>query len=212
MIRLQRIGLVVVTLLAVANAQHTCKVSGFDSTHNANGISVATGFISEGPFSTGALLYRPIAPTQAMPPVLFSHSDIKTGETRTDLRPMAATLARHGAMVLVLERTVMWGPIDELANRDPHLPDCASQWLLSRDGVDVLHATYVGPRFQQTAKNSRRYPLGFVNLKQPRRGNLYVPLAESEAGSETLLLTTSYGQDRMLKAIEAHWSVEVVQK
>src|ERR1700756_1651017 len=98
MVRLHRFGLVVVTLLAVANAQDACRVSGFDNTRNADGISVATGFVSEGPFSTGALLYRPIAPTQAMPPVLFSHADIKA-ETRTDLRPMADTLARHGAMV-----------------------------------------------------------------------------------------------------------------
>ena len=206
----QRIGSVVLALLTVSHAQDTCKVKGFDDARDVNDIRVATGSISDGDLSISAYLYRPLVPQHPSPPVLFSHSDIEISKTKTDLRPIAAKLAKDGAMVLVLDRTVMWEPRDELANRDPHLPDCASRWLFSRQDVDVLHGTYVGPRFAQSGRVVGRLPQGFIDLKQSPR-DLYVPLAESEGGRETISLTTADGQEGTVKAIETHWSVEVVR-
>src|SRR5262249_52989616 len=116
----------------VANAQDACKATGFDTPTNSDGVNVARGFISDGDFSTSAYLYRPLTARQPSPPVLFSHAEIVISKTKTDLRPMAIKLAEHGATVLVLDRTVMWEPRDGNAIRDPHLPDCGSQWLLSR--------------------------------------------------------------------------------
>ena len=90
----------------------------------------------------------------------------------------------------------------------PGLLDCASEWLLSQNNLDLLHITYVGPRLQD-GRERRRTPLAIKSLKLPRRGGLRVPLAEATAGSDTLGFTEAETRERLVKGIEQHWLVRV---
>lgn len=68
--------------------------------------------------------------------IAFSFSAIQNWDTRTDLLPLAWTLARAGAASIVLDRAIKWGPLDDAANLAPSVMYCASHWLLSHANVD----------------------------------------------------------------------------
>lgn len=199
------------SLVAISNALDSCTISGLTETHVVDGIRIARGSIGLGSMASDALFFEPISTTQPTPPILFSHSEVTIADTRTDLRPMAVRLAKHGASVLVLERAILWEPRDDVANREPSLVDCASKWLLVQPRMDVMHAVYVGPRLNGN-NGSRRKPLAFTKLKPPAGGRLWVPLAESEGGYETVGFTKAETRDRLVALIEAQWSIEVAGK
>ena len=68
--------------------------------------------------------------------VVFSHSRIHsdTGAS-VDLLPMAFTLARAGAAVIVPRRTLIWLPRDRSTNREGGVVVCAEQWLVDHAKV-----------------------------------------------------------------------------
>lgn len=206
-----RLALSFLALAAMSNAQDSCTIHGLTEPHIADGIRIARGSVTYGSLASDALLFQPTSTAVSTPPILFSHSDIAIADAGTDLRPMAARLAKHGASVLVLERTVLWEPRDDVANREPGLVDCASKWLVAQANMDVAHAVYVGPRLNDNDGGHRRRPVAMSNLRQSARG-LWVPLAEAEDGEDTADFTKPESQDRLLSAIEAHWLVDVTEK
>ena len=68
--------------------------------------------------------------------VVFSHSAIQrnNGAFR-DLLPLALTLARAGAAVIVPDRTMVWPPKDELTNREGAVVICATHWIVENTKV-----------------------------------------------------------------------------
>jgi hypothetical protein len=206
------IRLIVVLALmgATAEAQDVCKVEGLDSTTHRDGVRTLAGTIAYGSQSTGVLLLEPNFTPHASPPVLFAYSEVVIAQERTDLHPMALQLARDGATVLLLERPVPWEASEDAATRNPRLLDCASVWLLSQKNLDLLHVTYVGPKVQDDNEKLRT-PLAIANLKLPKRGGLRVPLAEAKTGSDTLGFTEAETRERLLKFIEQHWLVPVLE-
>jgi len=193
---------------ATAGAQTLCRAQGLDSATYRDGVRILVGTIAYGSQSVGVLLLEPISTTHPSPPVLFAYSEVVIASGRTDLHPMASQLARDGGAVLLLERPLFWEPADDAATRNPGLLDCASEWLLSQNNLDLLHITYVGPRLQDGGER-RRTPLAIKSLKLPRRGGLRVPLAEATAGSDTLGFTEAETRERLVKGIEQHWLVRV---
>lgn len=59
--------------------------------------------------------------------------------------PVARALARAGAAVIVLDRTIQWEPLDEEANRDPSGKACAATWLLENAHLDSNRLMEAGP-------------------------------------------------------------------
>jgi hypothetical protein len=196
-------------LAAISNAQDVCTIGGLTETNIVDGIRIARGSVTFGSAVSNLLLFQPISATVATPPILFSHSDVAIADARTDLRPIAVRLARRGASVLVLERVVHWEPGDNTSSREPGLIDCAADWLLSQPSMDVLHAVYVGPKLKEH-EGSRGRPLAFTKIKPTRRGNLWVPLAETD--DEAVGITKAESQDRLVELIAGHMVMDVTAK
>jgi hypothetical protein len=205
-----RLIAVLAVIGATADAQNVCTVEGLDSATHRDGVRTLAGTIAYGSQRGGVLLLEPIFTTHPSPPVLFAYSEVVIAAGRTDLHPMALQLARDGGTVLLLERPVFWEAAHDAATRNPRLLDCASDWLLSQNNLDLLHMTYVGPRIQDDDEKLRT-PLAIANLKFPRRGGLRVPLADAETGSDILGFTEAETRERLLKAIEQHWLVPVLE-
>ena len=193
-----------------AEAQNVCKVEGLDSTTHRDGVRILAGTIAYGSQSVGVLFLEPNFTPHPSPPVLFAYSEVVIAQQRTDLYPVALQLARDGGTVLLLQRPVFWDAAHDAATLNPHLLDCASIWLLSRNNLDLLHITYVGPKLQD-GNEKPRTPIAIANLKLPRRGDLRVPLAEASAGSDTLGFTEPETRERTVKFIEQHWLVPVLE-
>ena len=80
------------------------------------GSNIATVFLPDKEIGDGA--------------VLFSHSMIQSDNGAcADMIPLALTLARAGATVIVPERTMVWPPKDEWTNREGAVVICATRWL-----------------------------------------------------------------------------------
>jgi len=203
-----RLVAVLALMGATADAQNACRVQSLDSATHRHGVRTLTGIIGYGSQSVGVLLLEPNFTPHPSPPVLFAYSEVVIPQGRTGLHPMALQLARDGGTVLLLERPVFWEAANDSTTRNPHLLDCASIWLLSQNNLDLLHITYVGPKLQDGDEKLRK-PLAIANLKLPRRGGLWVPLAEAKTGSDTLGFTEAETRERLVKAIEQHWLVRV---
>lgn len=67
--------------------------------------------------------------------VLFSHSAIRANGSSTDLHPLAFTLVKAGAAVIMPERELVWPPKDEITNRAGAVVICAEQWLIDHSKV-----------------------------------------------------------------------------
>jgi hypothetical protein len=168
-----------------------CKVSGFSDNNSDEGVSNQKGTFRIGTLQSSAQMFRPTASTPT-PPILFSHSSIAINDQETDLVPFAKLLAKRGATVLVLERTVRWEPRDNIANRERPLVTCAFDWLVKQPGIDFAHFVYVGPRLS-SGKGVPRIP--FEPLVAAGSDPFWVPVAETEGTDYTDKLTSASGQD-----------------
>lgn len=202
-----RFALGFLLLVSVCEAQNTCAVEALGSAKAIDGIPARTGVLATGPLRTKVLVLQPVAGRKRYPPVLFSYSEIKVAESRTELLPVAIQLANAGATVMLLERSFVWEPQSVPTDRDPQLLDCASGWFLSQKDLDVLHTTYVGPKMLGEM-GKLRLPSGFVHTPKPGRGDLWVPLGETQDGNDTLAFTKPEVRDRLISVIEQHWLIE----
>jgi hypothetical protein len=208
MLLMIRLGLSLLLLITISNAQNTCAVEGLARANSLDGIRATTGIVRNGSLSASMLLLQPVAADKPHPPVLFSYSEIKVADSRTELLGTAVQLAKAGAVVMLLERTFAWAPDSHPVDRDPRLLDCASEWFLSQKNLDLLHITYVGPKVRgETSKP--RLPSGIAHLPHPRPGCLRVPLGATEDGNDTLAFTKPEVRDRLISGIEQHWLVVV---
>lgn len=67
--------------------------------------------------------------------IVFSHSAIHSDSGSADLLPLALTLARAGAAVIVPKRTLIWPPADQSMNREGGVVICAEHWLIDHTRV-----------------------------------------------------------------------------
>ena len=208
MLLMIRLGLSLLLLVTISDAQNSCEVDGLASANSLDGIRAATGIVRKGSLSASMLLLQPVAVDKPHPPVLFSYSVIKVADSRTELFGTAVQLAKAGAVVMVLERTFAWAPDGQSVDRDPRLIDCASDWLLSQKNLDLGHTTYVGPKVRGET-DKPRLPSGFARLPHPRSGCLRVPLGETEDGNDALAFTKPEVRDRLISGIQQHWLVVV---
>lgn len=200
-----RVGLSLLLLATFSSGQNTCAVEDFASTSSVDGVRAAKGIVRSGPLKANLLLVQPVAAAKPHPPVLFSYSEIKVANRRTELLGTALQLAKAGAVVMLLERTFEWAP-DEAVDRDPRLVDCASDWFLSQPNLDLVHTTYVGPKVRATT-GKLRLPSGMAHSPHPRPGCLRVPLGEAQDGNDTLAFTKPEVRERLISGIEQHWLV-----
>lgn len=196
-----RFAVAFLLLVTVCEAQNTCGVESLGSAKAIDGIPARTCVLATGLLRTKVLLLQPVTGRKPYPPVLFSYSEIKVAESRTELLPVAIQLAKAGATVILLERSFVWEPQSVPTDRDPQLLDCASGWFLSQKDLDVLHTTYVGPKMLGEM-GKLRLPSGFVHTP------LWVPLGETQDGNDTLALTKPEVRDRLISVIEQHWLIE----
>lgn len=205
-----RFALGFLLLVTVCEAQNTCAVETLGSIKAVDGIPARSGVLAAGSFRTSVLFLQPVIGRKPHPPVLFSFSELKVAKNRIELLPVAIQLAKAGAIVMLLEGSLVWEPNSVPTGRDTQLLDCASDWFLSQKDLDVLHTTYVGPKMLgETGK--LRLPSGFVHTPKPGRGDLWVPLGETQDGNDTLAFTKPEVRDRLISVIEQHWLVETAE-
>jgi hypothetical protein len=162
--------------------------------------------------SNEATVYLPDKET-AEGAVVFSHSAIHSESgASVDLLPLALTLARAGAAVVVPRRTLTWLPKDRSTNRESAAVICAEHWLVdhtkvfnngdptvSEDNTVVREGyAYVGPRLCDPAVQSDcEYTDPFVSedcaLKHYCRQSVWVPIGEAEGGDNTLRILSDGG-------------------
>lgn len=141
--------------------------------------------------------------------VLISHSTIHADSGGSvDLGPFAMTLARAGAAVVVVQRTLMWPPTDRSANREGAPAICAEYWLVDHtkvfnNGEPTVNEVsgnnivvregyaYVGPRLcDPTVVSDCEFTDPFVfpgdcDLKHYCRQSVWVPIGETAGADGT---------------------------
>jgi hypothetical protein len=162
-----------------------------------------------------ALAYLPLKKI-AEGGIVFSHSSIRMDNASVDLRPLAITLARAGAAVIVPERSLTWPPTDNSTNRESAVTICAAHWIVDHtnvanngkptisDNIVVRNGyAYVGPRLCDPAVRSSCHFINPIRWPDARsqhyRESVWVPVGETE-GSDC---TSSIISDRGLEV--AHW-------
>jgi len=203
-----RFSLSLLLLVTISNAQDTCSVESFAGGDSIDGLHSSRGVVrTTGSLRTNVWFFQPVATTRPRPPVLLSYSEIQLAESRTKLIGVGIELAKAGAFVMLLERSLVWEAQNHPVDRDPRMLDCASDWLVSQKNLDLLHTTYVGPKVQdETGKP--RYPSGFAHAPQPRRGDLWFPLGETQDGNTKEFMQFELC-DRLISSIEQHWLVVI---
>jgi len=152
--------------------------------------------------------------------VLFSHSIIQPDNgASVDLTPLALTLARAGAVVIVPERTMTWPPKDQRTNREGTVPICAARWLtentkLQNDGKEQTDKDnvvirwgygYVGPSVCDPPSTSDCQPTSPFVWSSRHSGvkvdAVYVPLGElgNSGNIEAVMKSGGLGAARFLQ-------------
>jgi hypothetical protein len=189
-----------------------CRVSGFSDDHSGNRTSIRTGTFSVGTLQSSAQLFRPLSTSSATPPILFSHSSITVGEHQTDLYKLAQQLAKRGAAVLVLERTIRWEPRDNAANREGPLVTCAFNWLIKQPSMNLTHVVYLGPRLLLKG-GVLDTPLTILEPRATSYAVFWIPTAETEGTDYTDKLTSPVGRDWVTTRIDKYLHTnELVKK
>jgi hypothetical protein len=192
---------VIATAFCTATAQQTknCHVSVSQSTEH-NGVTVQLiQFTDDYHHELTALGIRPDSP-MPKPGVLITHSNIDAGDRKANLLPLGTALAKSGAAVLILRRTVHWIPLQDDVNRSGVLMDCVGDWIIAKFNVDKSHFTYFGP-----ANSTESQPL----LYGPHV--VWVPFAQIPNSEYTEHLLTVKGQKRTADWITRHMGLPKVK-
>jgi hypothetical protein len=155
--------------------------------------------------------------------IVFSHSKIHPhGEAPTDLLPMALTLARAGAAIIVPNRSLEWPPNDSSTNREGAVVECAAHWIVKNTKVPnagmpitnreggVTHWVYgyVGPRVCKSTASPD------CELSNPLLTDGYhsatIPVGEPENGSTKSIL--SDGGLRAAQSLQRHLGLRRIDK
>src|SRR5215813_8543939 len=125
-----RLLLIIILASSIATAQENlCNPAKASTVDKASGIVVQKVSLSGTWGSNSATVFLPEKEI-ADGAVLFSHSMIQSNNgASADLMPLALTLARAGAAVIVPERTMVWPPKDKWTHRVGAVVICAARWL-----------------------------------------------------------------------------------
>jgi hypothetical protein len=135
---------ILLALLAVGSAAQVtetkCVASNVLAIESEYGITVQTLTLTEldsntnSPRKTRTVTARAYIPEteHELPAVAFSHATIHSHQGTASLLPFANALARTGAAVIVMDRTLELEPYNETAIQDRSLSDCAWRWLQGR--------------------------------------------------------------------------------
>lgn len=175
-----------------------CNPAPATTVDHDNGVTVQNVILSGKWGSNGATAYLPEKET-ADGAVLFSHSAIHSDSgASVDLLPLALTLARAGAAVVVPRRTLTWPPTDRSANHEGGVVICAEHWLVDHPKVSHIAEqiveqnlvvgdgfAYVGPRLCDPAivtecKLTDPFASEGCVLKHYCRHHIWVPIGETE--------------------------------
>jgi hypothetical protein len=208
------VRLVVLAILAtsLANAQSkSCTTSAASQIDRSDSVIVEKVTLSGDWGTNVATIFRPDKDI-AQGAVLFSHSEIhQEGQPPVDLFPLAITLTRAGAAVIVPERSLTWLPPERTTNREGGVVICAEHWLvehtkLVNDGKPLLNDdrvivrwgfAYVGPDVCDPRVSECRVIDPFNSEPQPAsvhdRVPVWVPLGETEGGDNTRSIISDSG-------------------
>jgi hypothetical protein len=115
-------------------AENLCSPASATTIGRDGGVTVQKVTLSGKWGSSDAVVYLPDKET-ADGAIVFSHSAISSEAGSVDLMPLAFTLARAGAAVIVSERTLIWPPRDQWMNREGGAVICAEHWLIDHTKV-----------------------------------------------------------------------------
>jgi hypothetical protein len=185
------------------NKQKLCDTASASTVDHDAGVIVQTVTLSGKWGRNNATVYLPDKEI-AEGAVVFSHSSLHVDGATTDLLPLALTLARAGAAVIVPERSLLWPPKAQSTNREGAVVICAEHWLIDHsnifhDGKLTINEknivvrwgyAYVGPRVCHPATPSDcdlTDPFGSEDAATSRyhRHGVWVPVGETEGGDNT---------------------------
>lgn len=194
--------------------ENLCNPASATTGDNDAGVTVQKVILSGKWGSNEATVFLPVKGT-ADGAILFSHSAIHSDSgASVDLLPLALTLARAGAAVVVPRRTLTWPPTDQSTNREGAVVVCAEHWLVdsakvfrngeptvNEDKVVVRHGyAYVGPRLCDPGASDCRLsdpfvhdPCGFPGSYCRSTGVVWFPVGETEGGDGTLRMLSDGG-------------------
>jgi hypothetical protein len=143
---------------------------------------------------------------------VFSHSSIHADGTSTDLLPLALTLARAGAAVIVPERSLIWPPTDRSTNREGAVVICAEHWLIDhtkvfndgkptvndknivvREGYAYIGPLLCDPKVPLDCAYTDPFSTGDAAASQYSRHNVWVSVGQTSGGDNTRRIISDRG-------------------
>ena len=129
---------------------------------------------------------------QRLPGIVFSHSTVRYSDSTADLLPLARDLAREGAVVIVVDGTMLWPPQDQNTNRERgDFTIAALSWMLKHTKVDPGRVAYVGPQFRDPGSPD---VLRSFNEEDGVQYSAWVPLGEPLNPGNMTVLPKSEGK------------------
>ena len=198
-------------LLALAfSTQVTGQSIKTSAIERRDGLRVQILSLSVGSQAATARVYFPDV-QHKVAAVVFSHSRIKSDQGETDLLPFAESVARAGAAVVVLDRTLFWrtGDDPEINRGGGAIVVAAEDWVLAQENVDFSRFAYVGPRFHNPNEDDALQT--FKSKQSPsQHGPDWVPLGEPN-GDSTRFLVDPNRRQRVGRFLEQDLQLDVVQ-
>lgn len=181
---------------SIAHAGARCDVSVASSVQLLRGVMTQKLTLSGTWGKTAATVFMP---NQALveAAVVFSHAAIRADARTVDMRPLALTLAKAGAVVIVPDRELIWPPVNSSTNREGAVVSCAASWIvnhtaLPHDGVPITNDQqmvvrefygYVGP-LSCDPKSPEQCTLT-APFSEAQRQFVCIPVGETQDGGNT---------------------------
>jgi hypothetical protein len=178
--------------------ENECVVSA-SGIGQSKGVTIQKVTLSGSWGKTDATVFLP-AQDEAEAVIVFSHSVIHPENgAKTDMLPMAYTLARAGGAVIVTDRELIWPPKESGINREGAVVTCASDWMAKRtkvphEGVPITNKdnivirefyAYIGPRICNPQSTSGCVFSNPNFRTPPYHHSVWVPVGETEGGDST---------------------------
>jgi hypothetical protein len=173
-----------ITLTCTAQ-EHRAVVQSTALEHR-DGLAIQTLSISTPSEQATAHSYVPERPGP-LAAIVIALSAIKFPSTTVNLEPFAITLARAGAAVIVLDRTLEWPlPSDDQSRKGGAMLFAAEDWLLNNAPVDGRRFAWIGRYFYDPDDETRLRGLG--RIQDGIRPRQFVPLVEPVNSENTDML------------------------